>query len=149
VLDALRLPRVAEYEDGRSNNDGSGDPERHCGDETRERCRDQDRTRTARADECEDRAREGKCDDGDGENAADGSDYQQRGGESPLSMLNALKKPAKSSCATGIGIALAAPSAASAPAAMRLPVMSWFLFVAVMRRVWPESLAGNSPQAGL
>jgi hypothetical protein len=41
------------------------------------------------------------------------------GGESTLSMLNALKKPAKSSWASGMGIALAAPRAASAPAARR------------------------------
>jgi hypothetical protein len=61
-------------------------------------------------------------------------------GESPLSMLNALKRPAKSSWASGIGIALAAPSAASALAAMRFPVTGSLLWVSVM----PRSLFGRS-----
>jgi hypothetical protein len=42
-------------------------------------------------------------------------------------MLNALRRPAKSSWASGIGIALAAPSAASALAAMRFSVRGLLL----------------------
>jgi len=44
-------------------------------------------------------------------------------GESPESMLKMLKAPAKSSCASGIGIALVAPRMASMAAASRFEVM--------------------------
>jgi hypothetical protein len=87
---------LAEDECGRPDYGAGGDPERHRGDQSAERCGDENAGGDGRTGERERGAGEGKRDNGDGEDSSDAGDDQQRPRESPLSMLKALKSPAKS-----------------------------------------------------
>ena len=91
------VDRLAEQDRCRPDHDPGGDPERHRGNESRECGGDQDVAGGGRAGEREADADEGEAEHGDGEDPPTPAITRSACGESPLSMLNALKRPAKSS----------------------------------------------------
>src|SRR5436190_1416939 len=110
------VDRLAEQDRCRPDHDPGGDPERHRGNESCERGGDQDAAGGAPVSA---RPTPTKARPSTAMVRIPPTPAITRSacGESPLSMLNALKRPAKSSWASGMGMALAAPSAARAAAA--------------------------------
>jgi hypothetical protein len=114
------LARLTEQDRGSTDDDPRRNPERHRGNESSQRCCDEERLGGSSACKGEPSSSKGEREDRDREETSDAGHDKRARGESPLSILNALTRPAKSNCANGMGIALAAPKAASAAAATRL-----------------------------